>query len=1766
MPVIYKVFLDSEGKEKLFRVTWHNLENNSQDCFIRESEITPEEIQWLWQIPSYQLEIGQKLFRFLDGEAHHLQQALNQANLQGEILQVYLHTCKQTADWPFEFLAKDSEFLLLQRVHLVRTVSDWGSKENIPPENRPLKLLFMACSPLDVESELDFEREEETIFRITEKLFIDIEVEDSGSLEGLRSKLAQEQYDVVHLSGHADIDKNSRPYFVMEDETGYQHNVYPEDLWNEALIENPPRLLFLSGCRTGEVPESADKLESVAEGSFARLLVKNYNLPAVLGWGRTVSDNESSHAGKILFHELSRGKSILEAVQRARFELIKNFPTSEKPAWPLLRLYSNGMPLNPIVKKGQRFLPKTRRMKHIFLKNSQVKVLDEGFVGRRRQLQTSLRALKQDNDKVGVVLLGTGGLGKSCLAGKICERFNDHTLIIVHGRFNAITLENALTDAFIIAQDEKGQEILSQKQEMPEMEESINSVRNFYMGIGDVFLENSPPAVGDKKTYFMTDKLTRLCAASFKEKNYLLLLDDFELNLECAEKGQPGPLLPEAEDLLNVLLHQLPFSGKMTQLIITSRYEFSLMAQDRNLIKECLEKVWLTSFREAEQRKKVRELQNIVNYENQSEVPYLISAGLGNPRLMEWMDVLVGQLAAAEVPQLLEAIRDKQEDFIRLHVIRELFQQGGVELERFLNWFSIYRLPVLEEGAAQVAERAGLVGCKELLKKGMRLSLIEHDQVRQIYQVTLLLREELLKELEDYHLCHDAAFAYYKNICEDRDSINPILWEEWVFHALGCGEEEVASQQGTRLIIHLRELLALQESRRLGEWILSEKKRECSTEDDAFLLNAIAYTINEQGDHQQAIVYFQQAVTVFQEVNGKEHINVAISLNNLSAAYTALGNHSKAIDYSQQALNITKSIYGENHPSALVSLINLGSTYHLLGDHFKAKEYLEQSLSINNIIWSERNPIASRILNNIASVWFMLGEHHKAIGYLKKALSIDREIYGDKHPDVARELNNLGEAYRTCGKPKKAIGYYEEVLTIWKKVYGENHPNVAVTLNNIGLAWCDLGDYRQCIDYLEQAISIDRVVYGNEHPNIARELSNLGEPLRTLGEPKKALDYYEQALTIWKKVYGENHPNVAVTLNNVGMVWNDLGEYNKAIESYQQALVINKKAYGENNPQAAIVLNNLGESWRALGKPKKAIEYLEQALSINRSMYGEEHPDLATVLNNLGLTWDALGEFEKARGYYEQSLVIFETVYGDKHPQEIIILGNLGEACRVLGEIEKSKNYFEKALNIWVNFGEDKRPDIPIIINNFGLTLYELGDYHRAIEYYERAVSIGLQFYGEEHPDIATFLNNLGMAWEALGEFEKARDYYEQSLVILKKIYGENQPQVAIVLNQLGESWGASGETKKAVGYFEKALKIWNKINEEKNPDKANTLNNLGLAWDALGELEKARDYYEQSLVILKRFYGENHPQVAIVLNQLGELWGILEEIKKAEYCFEEALGILEKLNDVKNPNFSNILKNLGLANNISGNHLKAIQYLERALSINRTMYGEEHPDMVVILNNLGLAWGSLEKYEKTIDYFEQLLVILKKIHKENHPQVAILLNRLGDSYKASGETEKALDYFEESLKIWEEFKDEKNPYMAYTFNNMGLALLMLNDHSRAIEFFEHALDISRKIYGEKHPDISMVLKNIGAAWNNLEDRHQAVECLEQALSIDLEVYGKYHQDVGNDLIELGATYFSWGQKKRAKSYFKKAYEILSKIYGLEHPETKEVSEWLNAC
>lgn len=1385
----------------------------------------------MWKDRRNQLKIGEKLFRFLDGDNHHLQQALKEADSHAKTLQLHLFLCRETANWPFELLANNGVFLLPNRVHLVRRAPVRETSKELPllhPQNRRLRLLFMACSPLDVQSELAFEHEEEAIFKAAEKLAIDMDVEDTGSLEGLREKLEQQTYDIIHLSGHAGINKKKQPFFVMEKDTGYREDVLVEKLWHEGLSVNPPRLLFISGASTGDAPGDTEEV-------LARMLVETYQIPAVLGWGRWVSDGEAKEAAEVIYKELSRGKSVLDAVQRARYQLVNRFPSSLKPAWPQLRLFSSEGSLDAMVAAEQKPRPQVRRMTHIYLKNSDVKVLGEGFVGRRRQLQQSYRALTQEPEKVGLLILGTGGLGKSCLAGKVSERFKEHTLVIVHGRLNSYTLKMALQDAFVVTQDDHGKNVLTWDMEMKEL-----------LGV--------------------------LCRSCFKDKKYLILLDDFEQNLEGWERGEPGGLLPEAAELLGVLLDLLPGTGKATQLMITCRYGFSLPKESIDLLKERLEWIWLNGFRGTEQKKKVRELPHISKQEEPTTVDKLLDAGCGNPLLMEWIDVLIGEMDKTGVTELLRAVSGKKLEFIQKHIIDKLLVLGGEELSLFLCWFAIYRLPVLKEGAKAVGEKAGLINWEELLYRGMELSLIEHDQARLSYQGTTLLRDELLSKLDNLHAGHEAAFVYYKSICEGKpdEQFDPVITEEWIFHALECGEEDTAAREGGKLVKYLGENLAFMESKRVGEWVLVKKKRALGAADDADLLNELALTISDLGDYSRAIVYYEQALAIDRCQHGEEYAHVASTLNNLGMAWSELGNYNKAIQKLEQAMNIDQKLYGEEHPS-------------VAGE-----------------------------MHNLAWIWYCLGEHNKAVQYYDRALVIFRRVYGEENYRVATTLMNLGLLWENLGDYEKAIDCYRQSLSIKIKVYGDEHPDVAICLNNLGSAWHNLGDNEKALKYYNLAMSIDKQIYGDNHQSVARNLNNQGSAWHGLGQLKKAADYYQQAFEIYRELYGDEHYDVAICLNNLGVVWGELGDYLKSRMNYEQAYAIDQAVYGENHSKTARDLNNLGSVCFELRELQQAIKYFEQAYAIDRGVYGEDHQNAARYCNNLGSCWLALDDFSLAMNHFEKALNIDQKVFGYQHPKVITDLNNIGLCCDKQEDYCSAVDYFEQALAICRKIYEENHPDTATTLINLGSAVQDMGEYQKAIDYYEQALRITQNVYGESHHHIAVTFNNLGSVWEQLGDYYKAVDYYMRALEIDQKIYGKGHPAVSRDLNNLGTISGKFGDHQKAIEYFKKTLIIERRIFGKINSNVSIRFNNMGLSWDALGEHKKAIACFRHAIAIERKVFGEMHHNIAKLFNRMGAAYFQLKQIEKAKKCFKKAYEILNKKFGTEHPQTKVVASNLG--------------------------------------------------------------------------------------------------------------------------------------------------------------------------------------------------------------------------------------------------------------
>ena len=375
-------------------------------------------------------ELGKQLFDWLNGQ----EQFLN-GYQQNTVLAI-------TAQHGFEKLAwellNNADYLCHnqhQPFTPFRLISNKAAK--VQAAKRPLRLLFMASSPEDsTDKTLDFEHEEAQILEATRASNLELIVEESGSLAGLKEwiRAANDEssnFDVVHLTGHAgfkkdeDDDNIKIPVFVVEDEFGKQSYATADDIANVfSTYERYPRLLFLSGCQTAQ--------DGTALPCLCEALVKA-GVPAVLGWATSVSDVIASLTAEYLYKHLADGVELGRAVALTRYDLYRKELElkSDRPQWHYLRLYGDQTPLTRLVEQGLIIKPRRSLHKEFLDNHAQAEVCPrEAFIGRRRVLQTALRILRAQQEMPdyaqGLQLVGVGGLGKSSLALRLCQRLAHH--------------------------------------------------------------------------------------------------------------------------------------------------------------------------------------------------------------------------------------------------------------------------------------------------------------------------------------------------------------------------------------------------------------------------------------------------------------------------------------------------------------------------------------------------------------------------------------------------------------------------------------------------------------------------------------------------------------------------------------------------------------------------------------------------------------------------------------------------------------------------------------------------------------------------------------------------------------------------------------------------------------------------------------------------------------------------------------------------------------------------------------------------------------------------------------------------------------------------------------------------------------------------------------------------------------------------------------------------------------------------------------------
>ena len=470
-------------------------------------------------------------------------------------------------------------------------------------------------------------------------------------------------------------------------------------------------------------------------------------------------------------------------------------------------------------------------------------------------------------------------------------------------------------------------------------------------------------------------------------------------------------------------------------------------------------------------------------------------------------------------------------------------------------------------------------------------------------------------------------------------------------------------------------------------WLENKETNDIQTSDAAnqlglFLYDAALYT--------EAEPLYQFALHTDENIFGKEHPNVAVSLHNLAQLFLTTEHFNDAELLMLRVLKIDEDNFGSDHPNVASSLNSLSLLYEATNRKNESELLMRRVLKIDEGNLGKNHPTVANRLNNLAMLLKDSDRMKEAEHLMRRALQIDEDCYGKTHSTVARDLNNLSILLQTSRK-KEAELLIRRALEINEMNFGEDHPNVARDLNNLSTLLYDTNRFIETEPLLRRALKINELSFGMNHTSVASCLNNLSQLLRSSNRVAEAIPLMERSLGIIEVNLEKDHPKVAEHLNNLTTMLYNVGRMSEAEPLMRRALKIDEQNYGKDHVKVINSLFNLAKLLQAVNNMNEALPLSLRIVEIvitDTRISGHKNPHLEAAVNNyagllkkMGFTMDKIfAQVQQiAPEYFNQTQNELQNEK-NKSPQQIRNLAL---------ELYKNGNYEEakKELDILLTLG-----------------------------------------------------------------------------------------------------------------------------------------------------------------------------------------------------------------------------------------------------------------------------------------------------------------------------------------------------------------------------------------------------------------------------------------------------------------------------------------------
>jgi tetratricopeptide (TPR) repeat protein len=1647
--------------------------------------------------------IGQSLHNWLDGAASAW---LRQLRSQHGAVALYITVDERMRHLPWELLLDRGSYFSVDPSRPIVPIRRIGVRiERKPPQNRPLRVLFMAASPVDVNPVLAFEEEEARILSAARKSGLELIVEESGTLKGLQERidsLPEDYIDVVHLTGHADVDRG-HPVFLCETEKGLVDPVDADDISKAFLSSGRfPRLVFLSGCSTGKAADQGS-LPSLSEA-----LVRA-GVPAVLGWSLPVGDQTATVAASELYERLANGVELDRAVAHVR----RILSDLKSPYWSFLRLYtadSNASEsfVTPIRHPGRAHLQRIQIHQRFLDANSKVEVCPpERFVGRRRELQQALRVLTavpgEDDYAEAVLLHGIGGLGKSSLAARICNRLSKtHRILVWVGRIDETAVRHVINGELATADGLK----------------ALND-RGLPLGAW----------------------LRTILEEHLIERPALFVFDDFEQNLELGDASvawRNHPALTCMQDLLDGLHHL----GSASRVLITSRYEPPPFRDMQRI-----HSISVPSLQGGDQEKIVGSLDHLGSKKNIEIRDKAISLAAGNPRLLHRMDRVLGS-AQVDHNQLLKRLDAAREEFREELILRELIAVLDAPRRRFLARLSVHGLPVpehvlqahrrsiafdiqyetplLEPEADLASDQLTPAHSKPLAVFDYFISLLRSTRrlARTRFRRSRSIEPDFQDsfELDDPLEPHDPfgrgdpwIVPVALGLLEERRSqvqermyfISPVV-SDLFEHELDTQERFQAVYDGANALFDV-----WNRARAYEEWDQTVELRRLSLE--ARLPVPLEMTTAIMTNR----LMFDQARTTKRLCEeALEVVNSPRLFDRLAVAELSLGNGDEAEEILRRALSLAPPVEEERQREAYLAQLKLSM----------ARLFLFRGMtdSVASLV-SEVSAIAARAENpnldaDLNAVQAMLDSRHEpkrpaqAIslaqasfgalrGMPRSALTAMRMIGEGKYEEARDYLRNsvIPEAQDNpvvCTGAKQMLAdvliQLNEFSEAAKIIEIEIAPALEDFLGGIGKVIAHqklaqiLAANRKFAEALQTLVDVEPIVAQSDNVVFTVKFKeHVAGLLASTGQHGRALEIAQRSLLPAYERIKDARGIAATKLIMVDALF--------ALERSGDALeilldeVLPACEHFEDGRWKAETLERAAYVIRSRGHNAEALRILRERVVPTWQSLGDERRSASALTSVASLLQSRGDRHEAQRILREQVLPVWQCINDDKGIATTLV--ELAGAVQSLGDLDQALGILrEQVLPIWERLRDDRQ--IAATLIEIANVISSSGDRGEALKTLRDDV-IPIWRRLKDDREIAQTLARMADILFSSGNRSEVRRMLDKEVLPIWERLRDDRKR-ALTHMRIADVLQSGGDREEALRILrEEVLPVWQRFKDDR--EIARTLSRMATILQSAGDRSEALQILRaQVLPIWQRLNDDR--ETAGTLARMADVEQSRGDRSEAlRLLREEALPIWRRLKD--NRGIGGVTIRVGEMLQAYGDRGEAERILrDEALPIWRQLKDDQWITGTFFrIANVAHSAGNRDEALRLLR--EEVLPGYQLLNDKR--EIARTLSRIADILQSGGDRDEASRMLrEEVLPAWQQLKDDRE--IARTFGHMAEVEQSRGDRGESIRLLrEEALPIWHHLNDDR--EVGTVLFRISEISQASGDRNEAERILrEEALPV----------------------------------------------------------------